>query len=98
MATTSPSDLLKIHADPDAYYARYSLEDFADLMADAWWGGDDREHEMAVNAYRVIAWPGPECPWFEPHPTHLGNVDLKAWAMCATDVVDVSGLEVGEGI
>lgn len=49
---------------------RSSIEDLATALAEG-------EHDLGTDAtaagYALIAWPGPDCPWFIPRST--GPVD-----------------------
>jgi hypothetical protein len=46
-----------------------SLEDLAYALAE---GEHDLGDDVTAAGYALIQWPGADCPWFVPHPQHLG--------------------------
>lgn len=50
-----------------------SLENVAQALAE---GEHELGDEATLAASQLIGWTGNDCPWFVPHPEHLGDVEL----------------------
>lgn len=48
----------------------YTFEDVCQALAEG-------EHDMGDDATQaagaLLQWPGSDCPWFVPHPEHIGS-------------------------